>query len=151
MRCEGGVAPGFFRSLYAPIERASGGVTVQASSAAAVTRSRSESSSMLHSLPLLFPTGLNSRQQSPFSPFKEVHNRAKVGRLPTSGGIHPFGRFCKLGVEGQQWRMPPDCELQINRVINGQPVLTRELQGCAAVRLTIEPQGQFLQEVERCC
>ena len=44
MRCEGGVAPGFFRSLYAPIERASGGVAVQASSAAAVTRSRSESS-----------------------------------------------------------------------------------------------------------
>jgi hypothetical protein len=48
MRCEGGVAPGFFRSLYAPIERASGDVAVQASSAAAVTRSRSESSSMLH-------------------------------------------------------------------------------------------------------
>ena len=31
MRCEGGVAPGSFRSLYAPIERASGGVAVQAS------------------------------------------------------------------------------------------------------------------------
>ena len=44
MRCEGGVAPGSFRSLYAPIERASGGVAVQASSASAVTRSRSESS-----------------------------------------------------------------------------------------------------------
>ena len=54
MRCEGGVAPGFFRSLYAPIERASGGVAVQASSAAAVTRSRSESSSMLHSPSLTF-------------------------------------------------------------------------------------------------
>ena len=54
MRCKGGVAPGFFRSLYAPIERASGGVAVQASSAAAVTRSRSESSPIAP-LPFLFP------------------------------------------------------------------------------------------------
>ena len=57
MRCEGGVAPGFFRSLYAPIERASGGVAVQASSAAAVTRSRSESSPRITPLPsFIFPT-----------------------------------------------------------------------------------------------
>jgi len=62
------------------------------------------------------------------------------------GEVHAFGRFFKAGVDGQQWQMPPDCELQINRVIKAQPVLRRELQGRAAVRLTIEAQGQFLQE-----
>jgi hypothetical protein len=28
----------------------------------------------------------------------------------------------KAGVEGQQWQMPPDCEFQINCVIDGQPI-----------------------------
>ena len=27
--------------------------------------------------------------------------------------VHAFGRFFKVGVEGQQWQMPPDCELKM--------------------------------------
>jgi hypothetical protein len=44
--------------------------------------------------------------------------------------------------------MPPNCEFQIIRVIDGQPEFARELQGRAAISLALEAQGQFLQEVQ---
>ena len=82
-------SPRFFPlSLCSDLERASGGVGCPAVFGAAVTRSRVNPPPCSTPLPLLFPTGLNSRQQSPFSPFKKVHNRAKVGCLPTSGGFY---------------------------------------------------------------
>jgi hypothetical protein len=54
MRCEGGVTPVLSALFMLRLSGASGGVAVQASSAAAVPRSRSESSSMLHSPSLTF-------------------------------------------------------------------------------------------------
>jgi hypothetical protein len=90
MRCEGGVAPGSFRSLYAPIERASGGVAVQASSAAAVTRSRNESS------PITLPALLFRTACVVFWPtitvlsLKRGRNRVKVAFLRI-GGLSELG------------------------------------------------------------
>lgn len=87
MRCEGGVAPGSFRSLYAPIERASGGVAVQASSA---TRSRSESS------PITLPARLFRTACVVFWPtitvlsLKRGRNRVKVAFLRI-GGLSELG------------------------------------------------------------
>jgi hypothetical protein len=53
-------------------------------------------------------------------------------------------------IKSHQRQLTPQGEFQINRITNGQPVPTRQLQGGVAVRLAVKPQRQLLHEVQRC-